>query len=442
MFSSMFSYYLRLGLRSLRRNPALTALMVLTLAVGVAASIATLTVLHVMSADPIPAKSERIFAPVIDVAPAEGYKPEDPGWVDPQLTYRDAMAFLKAPLGERKFAAYAIAAPIERERPDLPVLDAGGMAVTRDFFTMLDVPFQHGQSWSEADDQAGADLVVLSHAMAETLFGGIDPVGKRIRLMGHEYQVIGVLKPWRMTPKFYRLNGGPGAFAKEEDFYLPLASSIRHERGHSDSMSCMEGRDNGWQGLLVSECTWIQFFFELRSASERADLQAYVDNYVAEQRRLGRMKRHAPNKLYDVKEWLDFRGVVANDSRLSAWLAFGFLLLCLVNTVGLLLAKLSARAPEVGVRRALGASRRDIFQQYLTEAGVVGLAGGVLGLVLSFGMLALIGMQSDQMKTVARMDWQMLLLTFAMAVAASVLAGLLPTWRACQVTPALQLKSQ
>jgi putative ABC transport system permease protein len=86
--------------------------------------------------------------------------------------------------------------------------------------------------------------------------------------------------------------------------------------------------------------------------------------------------------------------VVGNDTKLSAWLAFGFLVLCLVNTIGLLLAKFSVRAAEVGIRRALGASRREIFRQFLIESAVVGLVGGVLGLVLAFGALALIAMQS------------------------------------------------
>ena len=123
-------------------------------------------------------------------------------------------------------------------------------------------------------------------------------------------------------------------------------------------------------------------------------------------------------------------------------LAFGFLLLCLVNTIGLLLAKFSVRAPEVGVRRALGASRKEIFTQFLIESAVVGLAGGILGLLLALGALALIGSISEQIAVTTRMDWTMLLATFAMSVGAAVLAGLLPTWRACQVTPALQLKSQ
>jgi putative ABC transport system permease protein len=113
-----------------------------------------------------------------------------------------------------------------------------------------------------------------------------------------------------------------------------------------------------------------------------------------------------------------------------------------VNTMGLLLAKFSVRSAEVGVRRALGATRGAIFRQFLVEAAVIGLAGGLLGLAFSALSLWLIRGASRELAVVARMDWAMLAATFAIAVGASLVAGLLPTWRAAQVTPALQLKSQ
>ncbi len=440
----MFSYYLLLGVRSLRRNRALTALMVLTLAIGVAASVSTLTILHVMSSNPIPHKSERLFVPLFDNGPLEGYNPNDTKRHDgnEQLSYIDASNLLKSGQGERRPVLYGVSAAIEPARKDLPVLSAEGIAPTRDFFAMFDVPFLYGQAWSEADDKAGADVVVLSQALAETLFGKVDPVGRRIRMFGFEYQVSGVLKPWAPVPKFYRLIGGPGAFGKEEEFMIPFASAIRHETSHQGSMSCSQRREPGWRGFLDSECNWMQVFFETKSAAGRAELQDYLDSYAAEQRKLGRLKRKQPNLLYDVMQWLEYCKVVANDSRVAAWLAFGFLLLCLVNTVGLLLAKYSVRAAEVGIRRALGASRREIFHQFLTETAVIGVVGGVLGLLLAFGALALIAMQSEQLQVVARMDWSMLALTFVLSLLAALLAGLLPTWRACQVTPAIQLKSQ
>jgi putative ABC transport system permease protein len=157
---------------------------------------------------------------------------------------------------------------------------------------------------------------------------------------------------------------------------------------------------------------------------------------------MGRFQRRAPNLLFDVHGWLQELKIVGNDEKMSVWLALGFLMLCMVNTIGLLLAKFSGRAAEIGVRRALGASRRQIFFQALVETGVVGMVGAFSGILLSVLFLKLISLQAGYLKAVARMDWEMLLLTVVMSVVAALLAGLLPTWRACQITPAIQLKSQ
>jgi putative ABC transport system permease protein len=436
----MFAYYFKLGVRSLRRNPVLTALMVLTLAVGVAASVSTLAILHMMSGDPIPQKSERLLVPVIDIGPLEGYTPGDKP-LDLQMTYVDAANFLASGQGERRTAMYGIKVPIEPPRKDLLPFSAAGMAPTRDFFAMFDVPFLHGGPWSTEDDARGADVVVLGRASAEKMFGDANPIGQRLRIMGFPFTVVGVVDHWAPQPRYYKLIGAD-SFGEGEAFFIPFSNAIRHETPHWGGMSCTASRDNGFAALLKSECTWLQFWFEMRSGAERADLQAYLDNYVKEQQKLGRLKRGAPNILYDVMEWMEELNIVGNDNKLAAWLAFGFLLLCLVNTIGLLLAKFSVRASEVGIRRALGASQQDIFRQYLIETGVIGLAGGTLGLVLAFGALALIAMQGEDAAAAARMDWQMLMATFALSVGAALLAGLLPTWRACKVTPALQLKSQ
>jgi putative ABC transport system permease protein len=436
----MFGYYFRLGVRSLRRNPALTALMVVTLAVGVAASVSTLTILHMMSSDPIPQKSDRLFVPLIDPGPVKGYTPgERPD--DIQITYQDAMNMVKSGQGVRRTALYGVEASVEPPRREIAPFNMGGLAPTRDFFAMFDVPFDYGQPWTEADEARGADVVVLSRAMADKLFGDVNPVGQRLNLMGFPFTVVGVAAKWKMLPRVYQLQGG-SPYVTGEEFFIPLATAIRHETQHRGGMSCAANIGPGFAARLASDCTWITAWFETASAGDRADLQSWLDNYAAEQRKLGRLTRNAPNQLFDVQGWMEYTHVVGKDSRLQTWLAFGFLALCLVNTIGLLLAKFSVRAAEIGVRRALGASRAEIFRQFLIETAVVGLVGGVLGLVLAFGALALIRMSSDSMATVAHMDWDMLGLTFVISVGAAILAGLLPTWRACQGTPAIQLKSQ
>lgn len=116
--------------------------------------------------------------------------------------------------------------------------------------------------------------------------------------------------------------------------------------------------------------------------------------------------------------------------------------MCLLNTSGLLLAKFLRRSGEIGVRRALGASRREIFAQYLVEAGVVGLAGGVLGLGIALLGLWAVRHRAASYADLAQLDPLMLLTTFVLAIVASMLAGMLPAWRAMQVAPAIQLKTQ
>ncbi|EQD57340.1 membrane protein containing DUF214, permase predicted, partial [mine drainage metagenome] len=90
---------------------------------------------------------------------------------------------------------------------------------------------------------------------------------------------------------------------------------------------------------------------------------------------------------------------------------------------------------EIGVRRALGASRRAIFMQLLIESGLVGLAGGMLGLLLTLLGLWAVRQQPSDYAKLASLDPAMLLATFVLALLGSLLAGALPAWRAC-LTPA------
>jgi putative ABC transport system permease protein len=140
--------------------------------------------------------------------------------------------------------------------------------------------------------------------------------------------------------------------------------------------------------------------------------------------------------------WLEDAKVVEQDAKISSWLSLGFLLVCIVNMMALLLAKFTARNGDIAVRRALGASRWQIFQQFALESFVIGCVGAVIGVGLSFLALRIMANGDAGMSAIFKMDVTMLSLTVGLSVVASLIAGLLPTWRACQVLPALQLKSQ
>ena len=138
--------------------------------------------------------------------------------------------------------------------------------------------------------------------------------------------------------------------------------------------------------------------------------------------------------------------MVDNDNKAMLVLAFAFLAVCLVNTVGLLLAKFLNAAPVAGVRRALGASRRDIFWQHLTESGVVALAGGMVGGLLGlcgiWALRAWYGQFEDAAGRVLPFDTMNFLLVVAIAVFAGLMAGLYPAWRIGRAAPASYLKAQ
>src|SRR6476661_5454472 len=190
---AMFRYHLMLGVRSLRRNPVLTALMVLTLAIGVAASMSTLTVLHVMSGDPIPHKSDRLIVPWLDVGDLQGYVPgEKPPFFHNQVTYQDSMAMLRSGQGVRRTVVQDIFGLVEPARPDLPMTSVEGVATTADYFGMFDVPFRHGAPWRAEQDRTGSNVAVLSQRRAETLFGKGNPVGRHFRMWNRDFAVIGV----------------------------------------------------------------------------------------------------------------------------------------------------------------------------------------------------------------------------------------------------------
>jgi putative ABC transport system permease protein len=192
--------------------------------------------------------------------------------------------------------------------------------------------------------------------------------------------------------------------------------------------------------LQNSPCVWVALWVQLDTAGKVAAYRRYLDDYAAQQQALGRIKLGNNNRMRSLMEWLDFNGVVPNDVKLQTLLAFAFLVICLCNVVGLLLAKFLRRGGGIGLRRALGASRRTVFAQYLVEAGVIGVVGGVGGLLLTLLGLALVRRQPVPYADFIHLDVSMFLTTFALSIGVSLLAGLLPALRASLVEPALQLK--
>jgi putative ABC transport system permease protein len=361
---------------------------------------------------------------------------------DTQLTRFDAEALLRDKRAAHQAMMSGASVNVEpaADTPGaLKPFEADTRITTADFFPMFQTPFLYGQGWSAADDAGNAPVVVLSKAFNDKVFGGANSVGRSLRADGNDYRVVGVLADWQPVPYFFDLN--VGRYRKTESLFMPFGTALERKVGTNGSMSCWGDNAVPHPHDLNAPCSWIQYWVELDTPADRAAYLDYLTQYSIAQRAAGRYKREPNAHLRDVMAWLDNQHVVPGDVRLQLWLAFGFLTVCLVNTVGLLLAKCLRRSPEIGVRRALGAPRRQIFAQFLVEAGTIGLAGGVLGLAFAaFGVWCVRQGSSSRSQWV-HLDATMLLMTLALAIGASVLAGLLPAWKACEVSPASQLKS-
>jgi putative ABC transport system permease protein len=439
----MFAYYFRIALKSLRRNPMLTGLMIGAIAVGVGVCITTLTVYRLMSGNPMEARNDVLYSVTLDSwDPNSPWKDEHPELPPPELTYRDAQALYNSDIPDRKVmmrkAAFVVEAP---PKSGVAPFLVTGRTTTKDFFAMFNVPFKYGGGWDQTADDASQMVVVLSKKTNDKAFGGANSVGQTVRLDGHDFKIIGVLEDWAPTPKFYDLNNG--AFDEIEELFVPYGVGTQLEMQSAGNTNCWRDQQiNNFQDFLNSDCVWIQFWVELRDSSKAAAFKDFIDNYVREQKSLGRFERPLNNHLRHPDEWLRVNEAVEDDNRVLVGLSFMFLAVCLLNMIGLLLAKFLGAAPLVGLRRALGASKSAIFQQHLMEVGVIGFGGGLLGIALA--ALGLWGVRNlyQHYDELTRLDFTMVLTAIGIAVLSGLLAGFYPTWRVCRVQPAAYLKTQ
>lgn len=434
----MFFYYLRLSTLSYRRNPILSSLMVLAIAIGVGAYMVIFTLNYVMGGNPIPQKSAQLFHVQIDSG-----NPNTQSDPPQQLTYLDARALAEANSAFRETPTSKFSGILEPDGDEVRPFSISGRGTSADFFPMLNVPFLHGTPWDETADRNLQQVAVISKELNERLYGGDDSTGKTLRLHGYNFQIVGVLDDWSPIPKFYDVNNN--AFKGSEEVFIPWNLITSLEFSRSGNTNCWKAPDPGPDGFLNSECVWIQYWVELRDSNEEADYLQFLNNYGAQQKEFGRLPREMNNGLFDVEEWLLKQEVLPNETKILSALAAMLLAVCLLNTIGLLLSKFLGKSGEIGVRQALGAHKGSLFLQHVIEAGFIGLLGGLFGLVVA--AVGLEGIKIILGEDIMRTDWIQLnptvvVVTLLLAVCATIVSGFYPIWRACNINPAIHLKTQ
>src|SRR5262249_9502797 len=446
--AAVIFHNVRIAWKSLKRNRALSVLIVSGIALGIAVSTTFATVRHSFAKDPVPGKSAVLYYVRMDSwDPAKPYPGPDPTLPPTQLTYRDFSDIIKSDIPVRQSGLFRPGLYVfPDEKVSRPFRELIRLCQS-DFFPMFGVPFRYGSGWDKKADAGPEPVIVLSEEMNDKLFGGGNSLGKTRRNGGGHFRVTGVMARWEPSVKIYDLTQNP--IDKPENIYMPfnfLKPMQLRTFGNTDGWGSSGGL-SGFDGFLQSETCWIQMWVELPDKAALGRYKDFLTAYVLEQKKHGRFQRPVNNRVSTPQEWMKDQRVVPAETTAMLIVSLLFLAVCAVNLVGLLLGKFLARAGEVGVRRALGASRADIFLQHVVECELIGVVGGAIGLLLSFAALAAL---NAWLKTTVvnpraaffHLDVPMVLLSVGLSLAAGLAAGLYPAWRTCRLSPAVHLSLQ
>ncbi|HJU88554.1 MAG TPA: ABC transporter permease [Gemmatimonadaceae bacterium] len=334
------------SLRQLRRYPGFTAAAVLMLALGVGATTAMFSVVHAVVLAPLPFPHPDRVVRIYETNPnTDSFSSSDPNYLD----WRAQSRTLES-LAAFRGASRALTGDGDPRR-------LAGISVTESFFDLIGARIAYGRVFGEEEyrPEGSRDVVLVSDGLWRSEFGA-DPrvVGRSIQLDGRSMTVIGVL-----TADF--------AFG-ETDILLPLVADPNSSRGNH-TLSTI-GR--------------------LRPGITLAEAQAELSGIA------GRLAEEYPEsnkdwgvRLESAQDWLIGPEFTRRLYVLQGAVAFVLLLAC-ANVANLLLARAVARQRELGVRAALGAGRGRLVRQLVTESSVLALAGGVAGLLLAYGGVALL----------------------------------------------------
>jgi len=432
-------YYLQLALRRFRKSPAMVALVVLTMAVGIAACMTALTIFGALEGEPLPGISNHLYVVTMDAR--EQLEKDNPGYKQPDsfLKLRDAEALVDAHRASGQVAlTYSnptVANPDGKQSDVVNGLMAYGPALQ-----VLGVPLRLGRPWTAQEQSAHAPVVVIDSKLAENLFGTVDAVGLSVEMNQHRFRVIGVTAPWKPRTQFIDA-GANGVIADDVQLFVLVDAALDAGVGPGYSGECGNSAANMTFGSVnVQQCRWLEVWVSLQTPTAVTAYQRFVVSYAQAQHDAGRFAYPPHAKLIGTRAWMALNHVVPDDVSLNLILAGAFLVLCMINVAGLLTARFLGRQADIAIRRALGASWRQVFEQHLVESGLLGLMGGVLALPLTWLGMWIVRKQPVGYAEAAHFSAGVFVCLLMLSLVVGMIVGILPAWRVCRLPPAIQIK--
>lgn len=450
---NQWANHFREAKRSLLSHTKLSCLVVATISIGIALLMTMQTTVYQQSRIPIPHLAEDLYLISADNRELDA-EPLSDATRMPPLTWSDALTFysMQTPASLQSIN-YTMRFFAERDDIKSRPVYAEGSATDRHFFTLFDVPFLYGAPWSDAAESSGESIVILSYDMNEQMFGGQNSVGETININSQTATVVGVLDRWNINTVFY-----DRGFSDREkhQVFVPYKFAMDSNFLRGGRMDCSQAARDGVGGirsgdmqlLKSSECGWINLWARLTSEEAVEEYHQLLAQHVSAERQRGRYPRETDTLVLNLVEL--YRLTQDNWSETLLVMAWLFFVVCIINTVGILLAKFLTHSKRVSLYRALGATKSYILKQHLIEVLVLAILGGLFGLLLSsVGLQLMFQVEMYQMdydgdpkvvKQFFTLDVNLVLMAIAISLGSVVTAGLYPIWKICNISPAAQLK--
>jgi putative ABC transport system permease protein len=398
---------------SLRKNKLRSVLTVLGVVIGVTTVIGMSSVINGLNAS-VAGQFESLGSNLIFVY---RFNPTIRGRVPPevlnrkQITLEDAEAIAGLPLVQAVSPVFRWFRPSQsataftvryRDRIAKNTIIEG---VTPDYQQVFNLQLAAGRWFNDADDRHRANVAILGHDVMETIFSvNVDPLGKEVELEGKIFRVIGVMQK--------RQNAlTPGANPEDNMVEIPISTFQRMHPEFQDlrvavkavSQEAMPGAINQIENLLRSRRG-------LRPAEE-SDFAIFTQESFT-------------------TLWNDISGGI-----FTVMLAISSIALLVggVGVMNIMLVSVTERTREIGIRKAIGARRRDILLQFLFEAMTLTALGGIMGIVAGAGITLAIRTLVPALPAAMSAFWT--LLGFATSVGTGLIFGIYPAYRAAVLSP-------
>ena len=322
----------------------------------------------------------------------------------PQTEYKD-FDFVRRNVPDIGAVAFAILGGSETVRYGGQTLtNVGVTAITEGVYQIEDLKIAEGRFYTEAESEIGAPVIVLGHSVAENLFEGEYPVGKEIRVYGRKLQVIGVLKKY-----------GSGLFDSPDDkAYVPVNFVRQFKTGGAQ----------GLPGAIII------------TPAKDVDVNAFEANLVQNIRIFRGLKPDEPNNFFinKISGFTQFIDGIIGTMNFIGWLISGFsLLVCGFGIANIMFVSVKERTNIIGIQKSLGAKNKFILLQFLFEAVILALVGGLVGLFLVWVATLIVSQFTGEFQFV--LSFGNMFIGFLLSSFIGLISGIIPAISASKLDP-------